>query len=74
MQFSSADDFTAGYMLVNAMVHSTGQVFWAPPARLRSSCKVDITYFPFDDQTCGLKFGSWAYDKVYTYNTLNCEL
>ena len=24
--------------------------------------KVDITYFPFDDQKCHLKLGSWAYD------------
>ncbi|GFS28048.1 acetylcholine receptor subunit alpha-like [Elysia marginata] len=45
-----------------AMVHYTGNVFWPPPAKFRSSCKIDITYFPFDDQTCELKFGSWTYD------------
>ena len=33
----------------------------SPPAKLRSSCKIDVTYFPFDDQHCHLKFGSWAY-------------
>ena len=33
----------------------------SPPAKLRSSCKIDVTYFPFDDQICSLKFGSWAY-------------
>ena len=60
----SADDFTAGYMPTNAMVHSNGHVFWAPPARLRSSCKVDITYFPFDQQSCLMKFGSWTYDQA----------
>jgi len=58
----SADDYTAGYMASNAMVHSDGRVFWSPPARLRSSCKIDITLFPFDDQICSLKFGSWTYD------------
>ena len=62
--YRSADDFTAGYMPTNAMVHSDGMVFWAPPARLRSSCKVDITFFPFDQQTCLLKFGSWTYDQA----------
>jgi len=61
---NSADDFTAGYMPTNAMVHSNGHVFWAPPARLRSSCKVDITYFPFDQQSCLMKFGSWTYDQA----------
>lgn len=45
------------------MVHHDGWVFWSPPARLRNSCKVDITYFPFDRQRCKQKFGSWSYPK-----------
>ena len=45
-----------------AMVSSEGRVFWPPIVRFRSSCKVDITYFPFDDQVCHMKLGSWAYD------------
>lgn len=61
---ASADDFTAGYMAANAMVSSDGMVFWSPPARLISNCKVDITYFPFDEQVCKLKFGSWTYDQA----------
>ncbi|XP_070174356.1 acetylcholine receptor subunit alpha-like 2 [Littorina saxatilis] len=60
--YNSADDFTTGYMKSKAMVTSTGNVFWPPPAKFRSSCKIDITYFPFDDQECELKFGSWTYD------------
>ena len=27
----------------------------------KSTCKIDITWFPFDDQQCDLKFGSWTY-------------
>ena len=27
----------------------------------QSTCKIDITWFPFDDQQCDLKFGSWTY-------------
>ena len=27
----------------------------------KSSCQIDITWFPFDDQECELKFGSWTY-------------
>ena len=58
----SADDFTEGFMQSKAMVSSEGNVFWPPPAKLCSSCKIDITYFPFDDQKCKMKFGSWTYD------------
>ena len=27
----------------------------------QSTCQIDITWFPFDDQSCDLKFGSWTY-------------
>ena len=29
---------------------------------LQSSCQIDITWFPFDDQHCSIKFGSWTYN------------
>ena len=27
----------------------------------KSTCPVSITWFPFDNQTCTLKFGTWTY-------------
>ena len=39
-----------------------GNVTWLNPAIFKSICKVDVTYFPFDDQECFLKFGSWSFD------------
>ncbi|KAJ8311654.1 hypothetical protein KUTeg_011009 [Tegillarca granosa] len=59
--YNSVDDYTSGYMPSLAMVHNTSRVFWGPVVRFRSSCKIDITFFPFDDQVCKLKLGSWAY-------------
>lgn len=29
---------------------------------LQSSCTIDVTYFPFDQQTCIMKFGSWTFN------------
>ncbi|KAK6050466.1 Neurotransmitter-gated ion-channel ligand binding domain protein, partial [Cooperia oncophora] len=46
----------------NEVVYNTGEVNWVPPGIFRASCKMDITYFPFDDQLCHLKFGSWTYN------------
>ena len=39
-----------------------GNNTWLNPALFKSICSVDVTYFPFDDQTCYLKFGSWSFD------------
>lgn len=44
------------------VVDYTGGILWMPQAILKSSCFFDITFFPFDDQECKLKFGSWTYD------------
>ncbi|MFH4976710.1 hypothetical protein AB6A40_003419 [Gnathostoma spinigerum] len=59
--YNNADDYTTGYMRSRAMVFYDGTVFWPPPTQLRSTCKIDVTYFPFDSQHCYLKFGSWSY-------------
>uniref|UniRef100_UPI00359010F7 neuronal acetylcholine receptor subunit alpha-7-like n=1 Tax=Myxine glutinosa TaxID=7769 RepID=UPI00359010F7 len=29
---------------------------------LKSTCYIDVRWFPFDVQSCDLKFGSWSYD------------
>ncbi|CAN8028949.1 unnamed protein product [Ixodes persulcatus] len=60
--YNNADDYTRGYYQSRAMLDSGGNVFWPPPTKFRSTCPVDVTYFPFDDQTCIMKLGSWIYD------------
>ena len=44
-----------------AVVASNGNVVYIPPGIFKSTCKVDMTHFPFDQQKCKLKFGSWTY-------------
>nr|CAD7458212.1 unnamed protein product [Timema tahoe] len=41
----------------------------------QSSCTIDVTYFPFDQQTCIMKFGSWTFNgdqvSLALYNNKN---
>ncbi|CAB0009195.1 unnamed protein product [Nesidiocoris tenuis] len=49
-------------IMTKAILHHTGKVVWKPPAIYKSFCEIDVEYFPFDEQTCFMKFGSWTYD------------
>ena len=42
------------------MVSHDGNVTWLTYAMLKTTCKLDISNFPVDDQVCTLKIGSWT--------------
>ncbi|KAI0212196.1 Neuronal acetylcholine receptor subunit beta-3, partial [Lamellibrachia satsuma] len=42
-------------------VHANGLVVWMPGVKFRTTCKVDLTNFPFDTQTCYINITSWLY-------------
>ncbi|CAL2031388.1 unnamed protein product [Caenorhabditis brenneri] len=47
------------------IVSSNGDVQQNPPGIFRFICQIDVTYYPFDRQTCFLKLGSWTYNGQY---------
>lgn len=59
----------------NVLIYPNGEVLWVPPAIYQSSCTIDVTYFPFDQQTCIMKFGSWTFNgdqvSLALYNNKN---
>ena len=58
----SADEKFDGTFPTNVVVTDTGSCTYIPPGIFKSTCQIDITWFPFDDQNCDMKFGSWTYD------------
>uniref|UniRef100_A0A8C0FYW5 Cholinergic receptor nicotinic alpha 4 subunit n=1 Tax=Chelonoidis abingdonii TaxID=106734 RepID=A0A8C0FYW5_CHEAB len=62
--YNNADGDFAITHLTKAHLFYDGRIKWMPPAIYKSSCSIDVTFFPFDQQNCTMKFGSWTYDKA----------
>ncbi|XP_072918335.1 neuronal acetylcholine receptor subunit alpha-2-like [Hemitrygon akajei] len=62
--YNNADGDFAVTRLTKAQLFHTGRIRWVPPAIYKSSCHIDVTFFPFDQQNCTMKFGSWTFDKA----------
>nr|BBE49563.1 nicotinic acetylcholine receptor alpha6 subunit 4 [Nilaparvata lugens] len=62
LMYNSADEGFDGTYHTNVVVRHDGSCLYVPPGIFKSTCKMDITWFPFDDQNCKMKFGSWTYD------------
>ncbi|PAV77316.1 hypothetical protein WR25_21117 [Diploscapter pachys] len=60
--YNSADPQFDSTYPSNLLVYPNGKVDWIPPGLFRFSCKIDVVWFPFDFQSCSMKFGSWTYD------------
>merc|ERR1712066_1107637 len=60
--YNNADGNFEVTLSTKATLYNSGRVEWKPPAIYHSSCEMDVEYFPFDEQTCVMKFGSWTYD------------
>ena len=46
----------------NIIVTNEGNVTWLSMTIFKSSCAINVRYFPFDEQNCTLMFASWTYD------------
>ncbi|XP_038059580.1 neuronal acetylcholine receptor subunit alpha-3-like [Patiria miniata] len=60
--YNTANGNFAADLINWATVKYDGTVHWNPPVIFRSSCLIDISYFPFDEQRCKMKFGTWTHD------------
>ncbi|KAM3825243.1 neuronal acetylcholine receptor subunit alpha-7-like [Vipera latastei] len=60
--YNSANKQFDSTLHTHVLVNSSGYCQWLPPGLLKSTCRIDIRWFPFDTQKCDLKFGSWTHN------------
>ncbi|XP_040571340.1 acetylcholine receptor subunit alpha-like isoform X2 [Lepeophtheirus salmonis] len=72
--YNNADGNFEVTLATKATLWFNGLVEWKPPAIYKSSCEIDVEYFPFDEQTCVMKFGSWTYDGFQVDLRHMCEV
>ncbi|XP_050292921.1 acetylcholine receptor subunit beta-like 2 [Anthonomus grandis grandis] len=66
--YNNADGNYEVTLMTKATLKYTGEVMWKPPSIYKSSCEINVQYFPFDEQSCLMRFASW------TYNGLQVDL
>ncbi|KAF8570330.1 hypothetical protein P879_01032 [Paragonimus westermani] len=57
----------------NVVVKNTGELNWIPPGMFHSFCTIHVIWFPFDSQSCSLKFGTWSYQGNAVDLKLKCD-
>lgn len=62
--YNTAEDTNSLYQRLDTkiIVSNDGNCTWLAPIILKSECKIDVKFFPFDEQFCNLTFGSWTYN------------
>lgn len=61
--YNNADpQYNTAIINTNVIVTASGEVTWLSHGIFKSSCDINVEYFPFDVQSCHLKFASWTYD------------
>ena len=51
-----------GKKFIQATIASDGSVTWSPYEVFQTTCSLDISHFPFDSQTCEIRFITWMND------------
>ena len=61
MLFCRADELIPDFERIRVLLAHDGLLHWEPGGIFRTTCDIDITYFPFDVQHCPLLIGAYSY-------------
>ena len=62
--FSADASWSVTSISSNVNIHYSGNATWLSMAIFRSSCSIDVKYFPYDVQNYTMSFASWSHDIV----------
>ncbi|CAH1788003.1 unnamed protein product [Owenia fusiformis] len=63
--YNSVDEergFTEIWSNTNVRISHTGDIHWMTVAQTQTTCRLYIRDYPFDEQLCPMKFGSWVFN------------
>ncbi|XP_013406814.1 acetylcholine receptor subunit beta-like 1 isoform X2 [Lingula anatina] len=60
--FNNADGKYQASYRSNVVIYKDGLMLHVPPAIYKSACQIDVQYFPFDEQECEMRMGSWTFN------------
>ncbi|ELT89687.1 hypothetical protein CAPTEDRAFT_104243, partial [Capitella teleta] len=58
---NGADELMPDFERIRVLLRHNGQLHWEPGGIFKTTCDIDITYFPFDRQMCPLLIGAYSY-------------
>lgn len=62
MVYNHVDNHKTKMEWTNALVYPDGNVMWIPPVSHRTLCRFDLRRWPYDENICFIKVGSWTFD------------
>ncbi|TRY69589.1 hypothetical protein TCAL_05233 [Tigriopus californicus] len=48
------------YEDTDVVAYASGVCYWIPPVNFHTTCELDYTYWPWDEQNCNIILGSWT--------------
>ena len=58
---SSVEELVPDFERIRVLLDHEGNLHWEPGGIFRTTCDIDIAYFPFDTQRCPLLIGAYSY-------------